>query len=78
MSVKTRRSTYKIGLTVVAIVTFLYSVLIAGSPLLWVGMASSALTFYLVWRAVRALERIASAAERLDTRFDDTGEGWKQ
>ncbi len=78
MSIETRRPIYKIGLIVVAIITLLYSVLIAGSPLLWVGLASSALTFYLVWRAVRALERIALATERLEAQRQDGDEGWER
>ncbi len=73
MSIENRRQTYRIGLIVVAIITLLYSILIAGSPLLWLGLASAALAFYLVWRAVRALERIALATERMESQRRDGG-----
>ncbi len=78
MATRNQRSPYKIGLIVVALVTLLYSVFLLGIPLLWVEVATLVFTFYLVWRVVRALERIASATERLDAQLGDVGESWER
>jgi Ca2+/Na+ antiporter len=45
------------------VLTFAYSLLIAGQILLWVSIVSTLLFFYLLWRFVRAHERIADALE---------------
>jgi len=46
-----------------ALVTLLYSLLIARAPLAWVGVMVPLVFLYLVWRFVRAHERIADALE---------------
>lgn len=52
-----------IAIGVVALLTLLYSVLIAGVVLQWFGVVIPLLILYLVWRFVRAHERIADALE---------------
>ena len=52
-----------LGITVVAILTLLYSVLIAQQLLAWFGIVIPLLLVYLFWRFVRAHERIADALE---------------
>jgi hypothetical protein len=53
-----------VGVVVVAVVSLLYSLLIARAPLVWVGVAFPLAFLYLAWRFVRAHERIAAALER--------------
>lgn len=48
---------------VVALLTFLYSVLVVNRPLAWVGLVALLLVVYVGWRFVRAIERIADALE---------------
>lgn len=43
--------------------TFLYSIFIMAAPLAWVSAVVPLLGLYLVWRFVRAHERIAAAME---------------
>lgn len=50
-------------LVIVIAVTFLYSVLFMAAPLAWVSAVVPLLGLYLVWRFVRAHERIAAAME---------------
>lgn len=52
-----------LSIGVVAIVTFLYSFLIVQQILAWFGIVIPLLFLYLVWRFVRAHERIAAAME---------------
>lgn len=47
----------------VALLTLVYSVLIAQALLLWIVIVIGLLFLYLVWRFVRAHERIAAALE---------------
>ena len=58
------RRTLRIGAAVFAVLLLVYSVLIAGQLLLWVGLISPFVFLYFVWRFVRAHERIAAAQER--------------
>ncbi len=51
------------GIVIALLVSFLYSVLIAGRPLGWLGVVILLAIFHLGWRFVRALERIADALE---------------
>ncbi|WP_158853355.1 hypothetical protein [Halorhabdus sp. CUG00001] len=46
------------------VLTFAYSLFVAGMPLLWLNLVSVLLVFYLLWRFVRAHERIADALEQ--------------
>jgi uncharacterized membrane protein len=50
-------------LAIVLLVTFLYSVFIMAAPLAWVGAVLPVVGLYLLWRFVRAHERIAAALE---------------
>ena len=59
-----------IALAVIALFTLLYSLIVAGQILLWFILAGGAIGLYLTWllilavfRLVRAVERIATAAE---------------
>ena len=52
------------GIVTVAVLTLLYSVLLAGRFLSWFGIALPLLALYLFWRFVRAVERIADEMER--------------
>ncbi|WP_231182678.1 hypothetical protein [Haladaptatus sp. DYF46] len=52
------------GIVTVAVLTLLYSVLLAGRFLSWFGIALPLLGLYLFWRFVRAVERIADEMER--------------
>jgi uncharacterized membrane protein len=72
----------KIALAVVAVVTFAYSIVIAGQILLWFVLAGIAAGIYVAWllvvavlRLVDATERIASAleAEHGDSSHDSNG-----
>jgi high-affinity Fe2+/Pb2+ permease len=47
-----------------AVLLLLYSVLVAQQLLLWVGFVTPFALLYLLWRFVRAHERIAAAQER--------------
>lgn len=53
------------ALIAVGLLTFLYSVLIAGRPLFWFSIGFPLVLVYLFWRLVRAVERIADAQEHL-------------
>lgn len=48
---------------VLVVVTFLYSVFVAAAPLAWVGAVVPLVALYLLWRFVRAHERVAAAME---------------
>ena len=50
-------------IVVVALITLVYSVLIAQQILAWFGIAIPLVLLYLIWRFVRAHERIADALE---------------
>ncbi|MFC6941885.1 hypothetical protein ACFQE8_18205 [Salinirubellus sp. GCM10025818] len=52
-----------LGIVAVALVTLLYSVLIAQQILAWFGIAIPLVFLYLLWRLVRAHERVADALE---------------
>ena len=52
-----------LAVVAVALVTLLYSVLIAQQVLAWFGIAIPLVFIYLLWRFVRAHERIADALE---------------
>ena len=52
-----------VAIVVVAVLTLAYSVVIAGQILAWFGIAIPLVLLYLVWRFVRAHERIADALE---------------
>jgi hypothetical protein len=58
------RRSLRIGAVVFAVLLLIYSVLIAGQLLLWVGLITPFVFLYFVWRFVRAHERIAAAQER--------------
>ncbi|WP_136687600.1 hypothetical protein [Halorhabdus amylolytica] len=45
------------------VLTFAYSLVFAGQLLLWLYLVSVLLFFYLLWRFIRAHERIADALE---------------
>ena len=73
----------KIALAVVAVVTFAYSIVVAGQILLWFVLAGIAAGIYVAWllvvavlRLVDATERIASAleAEHGDSTGDNSGD----
>lgn len=74
MSTRSHRSRFRVSIYVIAIVILLYSILIVGRPLIGIWLITAVFLLSLVWRAVRALERIASATERLGTQLDDGGE----
>jgi len=57
------RQVVMVLLAIIAVVSFAYSLLIAGQILLWVSIVATVLFFYLLWRFVRAHERIADALE---------------
>jgi uncharacterized membrane protein len=52
-----------LAIVAVAVVTLLYSLLVAQQILAWFGIAIPLVLLYLVWRFVRAHERIADALE---------------
>jgi threonine/homoserine/homoserine lactone efflux protein len=52
-----------VAIVVVALVTLVYSVVIAQQILAWFGIAIPLVLLYLIWRFVRAHERIADALE---------------
>ncbi len=62
MSLK-RGNRILLGIGIVAILTFLYSFLILNQGLAWFGIVIPLLFLYLIWRFVRAHERIAEALE---------------
>lgn len=50
-------------LAIVVLATFLYSVFIMAAPLAWIGAVGPLVFLYLLWRFVRAHERIADSLE---------------
>jgi len=56
-----RTRTARIVVVVLAVLTLLYSLLVARAPLAWFGTATTLFVLYLLWRFVRAHERIADA-----------------
>lgn len=48
---------------IVVLATFLYSVFIMAAPVAWISAVVPLLGLYLLWRFVRAHERIAAAME---------------
>jgi hypothetical protein len=52
------------AIIIVAVLTLLYSILLAGRVLSWFSIAFPLLGLYLFWRFVRAVERIADSMER--------------
>ena len=52
-----------VAIVAVALVTLVYSLVIAQQILAWFGIAIPLVLLYLVWRFVRAHERIADALE---------------
>lgn len=64
MSFEGSRDRYAIiAIVLLAVLTLVYSVLIAGRPLLWFSAVIPLVLLYLAWRFVRAVERIAKALE---------------
>lgn len=64
MSTDDPRDRYAIiGIAILAVLTLLYTVLIAGRPLLWFSVVIPLVLLYFAWRFVRAVERIADALE---------------
>lgn len=63
MSPSNRNRSVPALISVVALLTFLYSFLVVKRPLAWVGSVAMLFTLYLGWRFVRAVERIADALE---------------
>ena len=60
-----------VGIAFLSVLTLLYTVLIAGRPLLWLSTVIPLVLLYLAWRFVRAVERIAKALEdSSDARVD--------
>jgi len=55
----------KIALAVVAVVTFAYSIIIAGQILLWFVLAGIAAGIYVAWLLVVAVLRLVDATERI-------------
>jgi len=68
----------KIALAVVAVVTFAYSIIIAGQILLWFVLAGIAAGIYVVWLLVVAVLRLVDATERiaraLEAEHDDNND----
>lgn len=60
-SQRERRILYGIG--AIALLAFIYSLLVTQQILAWFGIVTPLLLLYLVWRFVRAHERIADALE---------------
>ena len=58
-----RERSVVVGIVAVALITLVYSVLIAQQILAWFGIAIPLVVLYLLWRFVRAHERIAAALE---------------
>jgi maltodextrin utilization protein YvdJ len=58
-----RERTVLVALAVVALLALAYSLLIAQQVLAWFAIAIPLVLLYLVWRFVRAHERIAAALE---------------
>ena len=58
-----RERSVVVGIVAVALITLVYSVLIAQQILAWFGIAIPLVVLYLFWRLVRAHERIAAALE---------------
>ncbi len=52
------------GIIAVAILTFLYSLLLLQQVLAWFSVFFPLVGLYLFWRFVRAVERIAASMER--------------
>jgi Flp pilus assembly protein TadB len=52
-----------LAIAVVAVVTFLYSVVVAQQILAWFAIGIPLVLLYLFWRLVRAHERVADALE---------------
>lgn len=52
-----------LAIVVVAVLTLLYTVVIAQQILAWFGIAIPLVLLYLLWRLVRAHERVATALE---------------
>jgi Flp pilus assembly protein TadB len=52
-----------LAIAVVAVVTFLYSVVVVQQILAWFAIAIPLVLLYLFWRLVRATERVADALE---------------
>ncbi|RLM59622.1 hypothetical protein DVK02_02475 [Halobellus sp. Atlit-31R] len=55
----------QIALAVVAVVTFAYSILVAGQILLWFVLAGIAAGVYVAWLLVVAVFRLVDATERI-------------
>jgi hypothetical protein len=72
----------QVGVALFVVLTFLYSVVIAGQILLWfwlmgylAGLAGFLFALFLLVRFVRAAERLADAAERLADGDSSPGAG---
>jgi len=57
----------KIAITAVALLTFLYSIVIAGQILLWFIVAGFAVGLYLIYLLIVAVFRLVAAVERIAT-----------
>lgn len=64
VSAESRERIVGVTLLSVAVLSFLYSLLIVQQIALWSGFLFTLLFFYLLWRFVRAHERIAVALEQ--------------
>ena len=56
-----------VALAVVALVTFLYSIVIVGQILLWFALAGFAVGLYLIYLLIVAVFRLVAAVERIAT-----------
>ena len=65
------RRTLRIAVAILAVLSLLYSLLIAGQILLWVTLIAPFVFLYLLWRFVRAHERIAAAQERREAAAEE-------
>lgn len=61
------RETYiLLAIAIVALLALVYSVFVTRALLQWVGLVLPLVFLYLVWRFVRAHERIATALESME------------
>jgi len=56
-----------VALAVIALVTFLYSIVIVGQILLWFALAGFAVGLYLIYLLIVAVFRLVAAVERIAT-----------
>ncbi len=66
MPTRYQGSMSRVATYTIAILVLLVGIYLVNQPVVWISFVPFALLLFLLWRAVRALERIAAAVEKND------------